>query len=383
MQNTPLIAHVIYRLGVGGLENGLVNLINAIPSNRYRHAIICVENYTDFRHRIKRDDVEIIALNKRKGHDIKLYFRLLKVLRELKPDIIHTRNLSALEAQLVAVIARVKVRVHSEHGRDISDLTGENFKYNTLRRSIYPFVSHFITVSKDLETWLTTLLAVSPDRISQIYNGVDHLRFFPDVSQSRRHGPEGFFVENAFVVGSVGRMEEVKNYPNLVKAFLRIFEQQSEARERLRLMIVGDGSTRQECVRLVQEAGAEKYVWFPGERSDIPELMRMMDLFVLPSLAEGISNTILEAMSSGLPVVATRVGGNVELVEDAKTGKLVTSENVVELAEAILEYYTESELLALHGQSARQKIEAEFSMASMINSYLSVYDQALYPAGDK
>jgi len=383
MQNTPLIAHVIYRLGVGGLENGLVNLINAIPSNRYRHAIICVENYTDFRHRIKRDDVEIIALNKRKGHDIKLYFRLLKVLRELKPDIIHTRNLSALEAQLVAVIARVKVRVHSEHGRDISDLTGENFKYNTLRRSIYPFVSHFITVSKDLETWLTTLLAVSPDRISQIYNGVDHLRFFPDVSQSRRHGPEGFFVENAFVVGSVGRMEEVKNYPNLVKAFLRIFEQQSEARERLRLMIVGDGSTRQECVRLVQEAGAEKYVWFPGERSDIPELMRMMDLFVLPSLAEGISNTILEAMSSGLPVVATRVGGNVELVEDEKTGKLVTSGNVVELAEAILEYYTESELLALHGQSARQRIEAEFSMASMINSYLSVYDQALYPAGDK
>ncbi len=381
MQNTPLIAHIIYRLGVGGLENGLVNLINSIPRTRYRHAIICFESYTDFRHRIQRDDVEIIALNKSEGYDLKLFLRLLKVLRELKPDIIHTRNLSALEAQFIAVIARIKARVHSEHGRDITDLTGENFKYNTLRRMIYPCVNHFITVSKDLETWLTTLLAVSPDRISQIYNGVDHQRFSPDTTQSIRKGPDGFFVENAFVVGSVGRMEVVKDYPSLVRAFLRILEKMPEARKKLRLMIVGDGSTRQECIRLVQKSGAERYVWFPGERKDIPELMGMMNLFVLPSLAEGISNTILEAMSSGLPVVATRVGGNSELVDDAVTGKLVTSGNEVELMEAILGYYSMPELSVLHGQSARQKIETQFSMQAMVSGYLSVYDRVLRPTG--
>ncbi|MDR4513448.1 TIGR03088 family PEP-CTERM/XrtA system glycosyltransferase [Nitrosomonas sp.] len=374
MHNPPLIAHVIHRLGVGGLENGLVNLINTIPPNRYRHAIICLEDYTDFRNRIIRDDVEVIALNKREGYDLKLYLKLFSVLRKLKPDLVHTRNLAALEAQLIAVAAGVKKRVHSEHGRDISDLRGENFKYNILRKTIYPFVDHFITVSQDLESWLTRLLGVSPERISQIYNGVDHCRFSPGLPDNCPFVPEGFVTENTFVIGSVGRMEAVKDYPSLVRAFLLILEKLPEARRNLRLMIVGDGSTREECTRIVQQASARDLVWFPGERSDIPELMRMMNLFVLPSLAEGVSNTILEAMSSGLPVIATRVGGNVELVDEAETGKLVTSGSVIELADAILNYYTTPELARVQGKSARQKIEADFSMTAMINNYLGVYD---------
>ncbi|SEQ88626.1 sugar transferase, PEP-CTERM/EpsH1 system associated [Nitrosomonas sp. Nm51] len=377
MQNPPLIAHVIHRLGVGGLENGLVNLINTIPSSRYRHAIICLEDYTDFRNRIIRNDIEIISLNKREGYDLKLYLKLFTVLRKLKPDIIHTRNLAALEAQIIAVAAGIKKRIHSEHGRDISDLKGENFKYNMLRRVVYPFVGHFITVSQDLESWLTRLLGISPERISQIYNGVDHDRFSPGLSSYCRFSPEGFFTEGAFIIGSVGRMEAVKDYPNLVRAFLLILEKFPEARNRMRLMIVGDGSTRKECTRLVRKAGASNIVWFPGERSDIPEFMRMMDLFVLPSLAEGISNTILEAMSSGLPIVATRVGGNVELVEDTRTGRLVASGSTTELADAILDYFTAPGLALEHGRSARQKIETNFSITTMINKYLDVYDQVL------
>ncbi|SES62622.1 sugar transferase, PEP-CTERM/EpsH1 system associated [Nitrosomonas marina] len=377
MQSTPLIAHVIHRLGVGGLENGLVNLINSIPSSRYRHAIICLEGYTDFRNRITQDDIKIIALNKRQGYDLKLYLKLFSVLRELKPDIIHTRNLAALEAQLIAAVARIKRRVHSEHGRDITDLKGENFKYNMLRRVIYPFVGHFITVSKDLESWLTCLLNVSPERISQIYNGVDNRRFSPGMANHCQQGPKGFFTDNAFIIGSVGRMEAVKDYPNLVRAFLLILKNNPEARKRLRLMIVGDGSTRNECLDIVREAGIDNFVWLPGERSDIPELMRMMDLFVLPSLAEGISNTILEAMSCGLPVVATRVGGNTELVDEKSNGKLVASGNTTELASAILDYYMTPELARAQGISARQKIESEFSMKAMTNNYLGVYDQVM------
>ena len=379
MYAPPLIAHIIHRLDVGGLENGLVNLINKIPQNQYRHVIICIEDYTDFRQRITRNDIQVIALNKRPGYDLKLYLKLFRVLRELKPDIVHTRNLAALEAQLIAVAARVKVRVHSEHGRDISDLNGENFKYNMLRKVIYPFVDHFITVSKDLEVWLTNLLGVSSKRISQIYNGVDSHRFAPGLPSYCASAPNGFFTENSFVIGSVGRMEAVKDYPNLVRAFLQIVEKMPEARMNLRLMIVGDGSSRKECLSLVRQANAEDLVWFPGERSDIPELMRMMDLFVLPSLGEGISNTILEAMSSGLPVVATRVGGNIELVEEARTGILVSPGKQSELMEAMLSYYTTPRLLDIHGKSARHKIETDFSMTTMISSYLRVYDQALCP----
>ena len=130
----PLIAHVIFRLDIGGLENGLVNLINHMPESRYRHAIICLQNYTDFRLRIRREDVPVFALNKAEGKDFHLYSQLWHLLRNIKPHIVHTRNLAALDCQFVAALAGVRARVHGEHGWDMMDLHGSNFKYNLLRR---------------------------------------------------------------------------------------------------------------------------------------------------------------------------------------------------------------------------------------------------------
>lgn len=373
----PLIAHVIHHLDVGGLENGLVNLINHIPPNRYRHAIICLKGYTDFRKRIIREDVEVIALNKQEGYDLKLYFNLFRTLRRLNPDIVHTRNLATMEAQLIAVAARVKVRVHSEHGRDVFDLNGENRKYNLLRKIICPSIGYFITVSKDLESWLTNTIGVSAKQIKQIYNGVDSHRFYPNKSKHPELEPPKFFDGNTFVIGSVGRMAAVKDYPTLVRSFLQILEKKPSARENLRLLIVGDGISRQECIEIARKANAEDLVWLPGERTDIPELMQAMDVFVLPSLGEGISNTILEAMSCGLPVIATNVGGNVELVKEGITGQLIESENPTEMSKAILAYYLNADLLNNHGAAARQQIEANFSMEAMVKCYLAVYDQVM------
>jgi sugar transferase (PEP-CTERM/EpsH1 system associated) len=369
---------VIYHLGVGGLENGLVNLINHIPPDRYRHAIICLKGYSDFHKRIAREGIEIVALNKREGHDLALYFKLFRTLRQLKPDIVHTRNLAAMEGQMVAALARARVRVHGEHGRDILDLYGNNRKYNLLRRVIRPFVNHFITVSKDLESWMVDTVGATPNRVSHIYNGVDSLRFHPRSGRRIDIGPEGFFTTDVFVIGSVGRMAEVKDFPNLVRAFLLLLKKEPTARERLRLLIVGDGTARQECLDMLREAGALALAWLPGERADIPELMRAMDLFVLPSLGEGISNTILEAMSSGLPVVATRVGGNVELVSPGLTGRLVPPGEPEVLAETLLEYYRNPEQLECHGKAARQQIKSRFSMEAMTKGYLDVYDKVLH-----
>lgn len=375
--NPPLIAHVIHHLGVGGLENGLVNLVNTIPPERYRHAIICLKGYSDFHRRIKRRDVAVIALNKREGSDFKVYSNLFKLFKQLEPDIVHTRNLAAMEGQVIAAWAGVRARVHGEHGRDIFDLEGKSRKYNLLRKIICPFIHHFIAVSKDLEKWLINTVKVNPDDIDQIYNGVDSSRFCPSFDLSPVATPHGFINENSFVIGSVGRMAEVKDYPNLVQAFLLMLDRIPEASKRLRLLIVGEGEVREKCITMIRSAKAENLAWFPGERTDIPELMRVMDLFVLPSLGEGISNTILEAMSSGLPVVATKVGGNIELVKEGKTGKLIPPSDPEILAEAIFEYYRNQELLTRQGYAARQLIECGFGMDVMTNSYLKVYDKVL------
>jgi len=373
----PLIVHVVQHFGVGGLENGMVNLLNHMPPERYRHAIVCLDGYTDFRHRLQRNDVQFFALNQRPGHDFKLYGRLFKLLRELRPDLVHTRNLSALESQFVATAAGVKARVHGEHGRDVFDLHGKNRKYNLLRKLARPLVHHYISVSKDLASWLEQTVGVERQRITQIYNGVDSVRFHPRQDARAPIGPAGFMQGSELLIGSVGRMAQVKDFPTLVRAFVRLLEAQPELRERLRLVIVGEGGSRAECLELLRAANAEQLAWLPGERSDVAEIMGALDIFVLPSLGEGISNTILEAMASGLPVVATQVGGNPELVEHGQTGKLVPPGDAAALAQALLEYIEDNGKIQSHGRAARTKIDAGFSMAAMVRSYLGVYDGVL------
>lgn len=375
-QHRPLVAHIIHHLGVGGLENGLVNLVNHMPASRYRHTIVCLKGTSDFSRRIARKDVEVIPLNKREGHDIGLYFRLYKTLRHLQPDIVHTRNLAALEAQIVAKLARIPARVHGEHGRGMLDLHGQNPKYKLMRKAVRPFVPHFIAVSKDLEHWLLDTISVRRSCLSQIYNGVDEQRFFPRCGP-RDAAPAGFLQEDSIVIGSVGRMVAIKDFLTLVKSFLLLLGRVDGARTRLRLMIVGDGETRRECEHFLREANASHLAWFSGERTDIPDLMRLMDIFVLPSLGEGISNTILEAMATGLPVVASRVGGNSELVQDGVTGTLVAPGAPEQLAAILSQYCTDAELRARRGHSARKVVESRFSMEAMAAAYASVYDQLL------
>jgi glycosyltransferase involved in cell wall biosynthesis len=141
--------------------------------------------------------------------------------------------------------------------------------------------------------------------------------------------------------------------------------------------MIGDGPLRRESQKLLSEAGVADLAWLPGERADIPELLRAIDLFVLPSIAEGISNTILEAMVSGLPVVATYVGGNSELVVEGETGMLVPSSDPVAMAEAIQSYLKDPEKLARHGQTGRKRAVEHFSIEKMVEGYLSLYDEVL------
>ncbi|HEV7816525.1 MAG TPA: TIGR03088 family PEP-CTERM/XrtA system glycosyltransferase [Janthinobacterium sp.] len=374
----PLIVHLIHQLGVGGLENGLVNLIKHMPPQRYRHVIVCLKDDTGFHERLLTPGVEIISLNKREGKDWPHYLRLYHTLKRLQPQLIHTRNLGGIEGQLLAAAAGVKLRVHGEHGRDMADLHGTRLKYNVLRKLLRPLVGHYIAVSRDLEQWLVQRIGVHPARVTHIGNGVDSLQFHPRLGPAAAVGPPGFLCEEAFVIGSVGRMAEVKDFASLVQAFLLLLAQEGP-RGRLRLMIIGDGLCREQCLGLLRNAGAAHLAWLPGTRDDIPQLMRAMDLFVLPSLAEGSSNTILEAMASGLPVVATAVGGNVDLVQAGWTGTLVPPMAPDLLADAIGDYYRIPGLAERHGMRGRRQVLAEHSLLAMAGAYLSVYDALTAP----
>ncbi len=376
MTAPPLIAHVVYHFGTGGMENGVVNLINHLPAGRFRHAIVSLTGHTDFRRRIRRDDVSFHDLGKRPGHDLGWYRRLSAILRQLQPAIVHTRNLNALEAQFVAAWLGVPGRVHGEHGRDVFDLTGRSWKYNLLRRAARPLVHHYIAVSRDLAGWLTETVGVNPQKLTQIYNGVDSARFRPRDGERPAIAPDGFLDGAHMVIGSVGRLVAVKDYPTLVRAFIRLTAVAADPAG-LRLVLVGDGPEQAICRQLVDAAGLSGQVWFAGNRDDIPELMQLMDLFVLPSLGEGISNTLLEAMATGLPVLASRVGGNPELVREGETGSLFAAGDTDALARLLLTYAQDAARRQREGKAARARVEREFALARMAAAYQAVYEGLL------
>lgn len=371
----PLVVHVIHHLMIGGLENGLVNLINRMPPDRYRHAIICMKDYSDFRNRIENPNVEVFALNRKDGGDWLARVRLFQLIRRLKPAIVHSRGLSGLDSMLPAILCGVPARIHGEHGRDMDDLDGNNRKAQWLRRIHRPLVNHYIALSKDLASYLETKIHVPKKRITQIYNGVDFRNFQPNKSGREILAESKFADRDCFVIGTVGRMQAVKDQVNLTKAFILLAARMPKKKEHLRLLMVGDGPLLSQCEALLNEAGMRHLAWLPGARNDIPDLMRAMDVFVLPSLAEGISNTILEAMACALPVIATHVGGNPELVEPGVTGTLVPAADPPALAAALFQYASNANLVASHGSAGRSRAEADFSIDAMVSSYLGVYDQ--------
>ncbi len=307
-----VVAHVVRSLEVGGLENGVVNVANAGASD-IRHVIVCLRRVGALRARLAVN-VDLVSLDRGEGHDVMGFVRLVRLLRRLGPVIVHSRNWTAFDAIPAARLAGVPLIVHGEHGRDIVDPEGRE------------------------PTAARAALGLPIDSL---------------------------------VVGTVGRLDPVKGQADLLRAFSRV----RGHNRRAILVVVGDGPCRDELIALSASLGLAGHVHLLGERHDIPRILQALDTFVLPSIAEGISNTLLEAMASGLPVVATRVGGNPELVDDGVSGILVPPRDQEALAEAVGAYLRDPGLRALHGASARQRTVACFSLERMTSSYLALYRQ--------
>ena len=301
------------------------------------------------------------------------YPRLYRLFRQLDPAVVHTRNLAALEAVVPAWAAGVPVRIHGEHGWDMQDPAGKRRRYRHVRRLYRPFVNRYIALSHHLEDYLEQHVGIPLERISQIYNGVETERFRP--SRGGRPAIPGcpFGEPGLWLIGTVGRMEGIKDPLNLTHAFVRAQALDPAAARQMRLIFVGDGALRAEAQQVLERAGMAERVWFAGERADVPDIMRGLDCFVLPSLAEGVSNTILEAMACGLPVVATRVGANAELVEQNVTGHTVSAADSDALAREIGVYFAAPALARQHGQAGRRRVERRFSLERMVEDYDRVY----------
>jgi sugar transferase (PEP-CTERM/EpsH1 system associated) len=334
-----------------------------MPEHAYRHVIISLTESSDLEERIKRDDVEVICLNKQAGNDIKVHFKIWLLLRKLAPEIIHTYNIATLEYNIVAFLAGVKKRIHAEHGRDIYDLDGSNKKYQYLRRLINPFVTKWIPVSKELYDWLIATVGLPRAKVRLIYNGIDL-----NLYRSKQH-----HLNKQFVVGTVGRMAKVKDQLSIIKAAEKLLTDYPDLKNTLKFIVVGSGELYQALYEYIASNNMEESIELLGARNDVALILQDFDVFILTSLAEGIPLTILEAMATALPIIATEVGGNPELIDNDINGFLIKPKDIDNIACKIKYYLDHPESVVQHGINSREKVENNFSLQVMTEKYLQLY----------
>ncbi len=373
----PLILHVIHHLVTGGMENGLVSLINNLPSSSYRHAIVCIEDHSDFRNRLTRADTEVVSMRRSQIGTWRMRYRLFRTFRRLKPAIVHSRNKSGLDALLPARLAGVPHCVHGEHGWDVHDLNGLSVKEQVLRRLHAPLVERYVTVSRSLRDYLVDRVGIRPERITTICNGVDTDKFRPVDRRPAGLLPAHLSGDGLVIIGAVGRLQPVKDQQTLLTAFADLVREGGDAAATARLLMVGDGPLRNALEQQAQALGIAHLTCFAGDRTDVAQLLQCMDVFVLPSLAEGISNTILEAMATGLPVIATRVGGNVELVQDGANGALFDPADASTLKRLLAGYLADPLGRRRHGERSRHLAVESFSLKAMVEGYRGAYEQLM------
>lgn len=376
------VVHVVYSFGHGGLENVIVQLINRLPADRFEHVLLSLTNIGAFRDRIERTDVQFIELNKPPGHAVPLYPRIWRLLRELRADVLHTCNLAALEIVPLGWLADIPVRVHAEHGWDVHDPAGTRRRYQWLRRLYRPFVTDAVAVSRDIDQYLLRKVGFDRSRLQFIPNGVDTRRFRSREGAVQAVAGCPFDPARHTMIGTVGRLQTVKNQPLLARAFVRLLAQHPELAERARLVIVGDGPLRGEIESILEHGGVRHLAWMAGMREDVADILQTLAVFVLPSTAEGMSCTLQEAMACGLPVVATAVGGTPEVVEDGVSGLLVAANDEDAMADALHRCVSQPPWARSLGVAARARVQALFALDQTVARYEALFGgaRALVPA---
>ncbi len=360
------ILYLNHCMAMGGIENMIVDFTRLLPADEFEPHVAVFEGGGSLEAALKERHVPVHWLDKHEGIDLGLVFRLRRLLQNQGFQVVHSNNYSAwLYACAASRGLRRLTHVHTEH----SGVDSFRRRY-TAERWLSRFTTHVVAVSKHVHDVMIDEIGISPQRVRLIYNGVDTTRFCPS-PQARESMRRNLQIPpDVVVIGIVARLARIKNHEILIRAYAKLH---AAPGKKTRLVIVGDGPERAALEEMSRQFGISADVSFLGERRDTPELLNAFDIYILPSLSEGMNLTLLEAMGAGLPVVASRVGGNVEIVEDGNTGYLFPSGNVDALSELFGRLVSEPERRARMGQSGRERVLRQFDQRAMMQHYLSLY----------
>ena len=336
--------------------------------DKYDALVACLHEPGSVADEIRAAGSRVINLDVQSKIDLRIIYRLFKLLRQERVQIIHSYLFHAnLLARLVGKLAGVPIIVSSERTMEM-----EGQIRLLLNRLTSPLADRVIAVSQQVRDFATNRIGIPLEKLVVIHNGIEISEYQDEVDAARIC--EELRVDPAYtIVGTVSRLDEAKGIRYLLQALPWVIAQHPK----IIFLIVGDGSQRRALERLAHDLSIQSQVIFAGYRPDVAKMLAIMDVFVLPSLYEGFPNAVLEAMAMSKPVVATRVGGVPEAVEDGVTGLLVPPRDPEALAQAIIALLQDRERAKTMGRAGRERVERYFTVERMVQQTEALYEELI------
>jgi glycosyltransferase involved in cell wall biosynthesis len=387
------LAHIITRFVCGGAENVVVSLASALDREKYQIVIVTGElcdSEKGLKAVLDKNNIELITIKQMVrrvsiAQDILAAVRLYFLIRNKGIDIIHTHTSKAgALGRIAAFLAKVPVIVHSPHGNifepkgnipGVSESPLARLIFLFIERLLAKFTDKIIVLSDNERRQYIALKIDQPDKFVTIYDGIDYEKFSSGTTSVAR---EDFGLrDDEPVIGTIGRLDPEKGQVYLIQSAAALLKEYP----RLKFLIVGEGSCRRQLEAYAAELGIRDALRFLGLRKDVSQLLSVMDIFVLPSLYEGLGIAVLEAMARSLPVIASRVGGVPEIIDDGVTGILVAPADPRAIAEAIRLLLRNREKAYTLGANACERVKKNFGINLMVEKIEKLYNTLLYSKG--
>ncbi len=372
MDNKPInVVHLTYDMRIGGTEQVIRNIILGMQTNLdIHHSILCIEEpIGPFGEMLQEQGITIDSFQRKDGFDISLIGKIRKYIKQHKVDILHCHQYTPWSyGALAAAGTKTKV-IFTEHGRFYPDSSSWKRKFIN---PVLSFLTNKITaISKATKEALVEFEFLNRDKIEVIYNGIEPLK--PDMAKVKSLREELGITSNEMVLGTVSRFDPIKNHPMLLKAFSEVIKTHPNCK----LLIVGDGEERPTIESLIAELGIREKVILAGYIKDPTHHIALMDIFLLPSLSEGTSMTLLESMSLGKPCIVTDAGGNSEIIAHQISGIVTPNNQILPYSSAILKLQTIENMLTDYSSHALSRFNQLFTVNSMCSFYKSLYKNCI------
>ncbi len=365
------LLQVVNGLAIGGAEKKLLDVSGRLDPNHYQITICSIGQGGPLEKDFRALGIEVIILPKRNRSDIKLIWQVAHLIRERKIDIVQTTLwladvVGAFAAKLAGGVPVISWETVT-HGDN--DILRTRKKHVLFYRIAMKTVDKIVAVSNEIKESLVSRRGISPSQIETVHYGVDLIRFNRSVDNNFQRTKLDIRPDQ-IVIGTVARMETYKGVTYLQQAAIRLAKEYPS----LIFIFAGDGSLRPTLEEEVHSKGLSDQIRFLGFRDDVQEVMQTFDIFVLPSLTEGLPNVILEAMASAKPVIATRVGGIPEAVVSDITGLLISPAEVAALVDAIRKLVDNPSLAKGMGEAGRKRVENLFSVEHEVACFEKMYE---------